>query len=81
MVEQRTLRWALPGYRVDVRGHGDTAWHSLATRREPRSGATTLGTFDGELGVEINAINRRSDEAAQWWLPSYFDRSGAAGRS
>ncbi len=61
------------GYCIDVRAHGATAWHSMnAVRGALALGATALGTFNGELGVETNAIRHDPTQPTEWWLPSYF---------
>ena len=51
------------GYRVDVRAHGSTAWHSLCQVTGSLAlGSTLLGAFNGELSVETVPIRpiRRS---------------------
>jgi len=61
------------GYRVDVREHGNTAWHSLCQATGTLAlGATALGRFDGELCVETLPAQLDSTQPSQWWLPSYF---------
>jgi hypothetical protein len=61
------------GYRVDVREHGMTAWHSLCRVTAALSlGATPLGTFNGELGVETVPVQHDPAQPGDWWLPSYF---------
>lgn len=61
------------GYCIDVRAHGSTAWHSMnAVRGALALGATSLGTFNGEFGVETNALRHDPTHPTEWWLPSYF---------
>ena len=61
------------GYRVDVREHGNTAWHSLCQVTGTLAlGATALGRFDGELCVETVPAQLDPTQPGQWWLPSYF---------
>jgi hypothetical protein len=61
------------GYRVDVRAHGSTAWHSLCQVTGSLAlGPTSLGTFNGELSVETLPLRPDPTQPAQWWLPSYF---------
>jgi hypothetical protein len=61
------------GYRVDVRAHGATAWHSLCgVTGSLALGAASLGTFHGELSVETMPLRPDPTQPAEWWLPSYF---------
>jgi hypothetical protein len=61
------------GYRVDVREHGAIGWHSLCRVTAPLAlGATSLGTFSGELGVETLPVQHDPGQPADWWLPGYF---------
>jgi hypothetical protein len=61
------------GYRVDVRAHGSTAWHSLCRVTGALAlGTASLGTFKGELSVETLPIQPDPTQPAKWWLPSYF---------
>jgi hypothetical protein len=61
------------GYRVDVREHGHTAWHSLCQVTGTLAlGATALGQFDGELCVETVPAQLDPAQPGQSWLPSYF---------
>jgi hypothetical protein len=61
------------GYRVDVRNHGSTAWHSLCEVTGSLAlGMTSLGTFNGELSVETLPLRPDPAQPAQWWLPAYF---------
>ncbi|MFI5117766.1 MAG: hypothetical protein ACHP8B_13830 [Terriglobales bacterium] len=60
-------------YRVDVRQHGDTQWHSLCeVTGTMQLNGTSLGTFNGELGVETPPIRHDPTTPGEWWLPSYF---------
>jgi hypothetical protein len=61
------------GYRVDVRAHGSSAWHSLcAVTGSLALGTTSLGTFNGELSAETLPLQPDPTQPTQWWLPSYF---------
>lgn len=61
------------GYRVDVREHGAAGWHSLCRASATLAlGATSLGRFDGELGVETMPVQHDPGQPTDWWLPSYF---------
>lgn len=62
------------GYRIDVRAAGGTAWHSMCHVRATLAfGATPLGLFDGELGVDtVPARHDPLNQPTEWWLPSYF---------
>ena len=61
------------GYRVDVRAHGSTAWHSMcAVTGSLALGMTSLGTFNGELSVETMPLRPDPAQPEKWWLPSYF---------
>jgi len=63
------------GYRIDVRAHGNTAWNSLCQVTGAMAlGATALGTFNGELGIETQPLQHDPSKPAEWWLPSYFAR-------
>ena len=61
------------GYRLDVRATGASAWHSLChVTANLALGATSLGAFDGELGVETVPVQHDPTQPGDWWLPSYF---------
>jgi hypothetical protein len=61
------------GYRVDVREHTETNWHSLSQATGPlRVGAYDGGTFTGELGVETHPVQLDGDKTGDFWLPTYF---------
>lgn len=61
------------GYCIDVRPTGATAWSSLNhVKGSLALGATSLGHFDGELGVETNPLRHDRNQPSEWWLPSYF---------
>jgi hypothetical protein len=69
------------GYRGDVRTHGAAAWHSLCRVSATLAlGATPLGTFDGELGIETNAYATIQRSPASGGCRA-ISRSGAAARS
>lgn len=60
-------------YRVDARAHGSTVWNSLCqVQGALLLGATALGNFNGELGVETPPIQPNPLAPADWWLASYF---------
>ena len=60
-------------YRVDVRLHGNTVWNSLCEVHGVLNLAgTSLGLFDGELGVETPPIRHDPAQPTVWWLPIYF---------
>ena len=63
------------GYRIDARRHGDTGWNSLCNVTGALTlGATPLGTFHGELGVETMPVRLDPTQQGEWWLPIYFTR-------
>jgi hypothetical protein len=65
--------FGVAGYRIDARDHGAGAWHSLCRVTGALSlGATALGTFNGELGVETVPTRLDPTQPGEWWLPSYF---------
>lgn len=60
-------------YRVDVRPHGGAGWTSLCqVMGALQLGATKLGNYNGELGVETPPIQPDPTAPADWWLASYF---------
>ena len=60
-------------YRVDVRPHGGSTWSSLCSvQGSLQLGATALGNFAGELGIETPPIQPDPTAPADWWLASYF---------
>ncbi len=63
-------------YRVDARQQGETAWHSLVrvqSKAPLQLGPVNLGSFEGELGVEVHPMQLDGDQAnGQFWLPAYF---------
>src|SRR5690606_24297573 len=64
------------GYRVDVREQGDADWHSLVAVQSKTAlqlGPVNLGTFEGELAVEVHPMQLDGDQAnSAFWLPMYF---------
>ncbi len=65
--------FGVAGYRVDVRAHGDTAWNSLCEVTGTLAlGSTSLGTFEGEFGVETLPVRLDPTQPGSWWLPIYF---------
>jgi hypothetical protein len=65
--------FGIAGYRVDVRAHGDMAWNSLCQVTGTLAlGPTSLGTFQGEFGVETLPVRLDPTQPGEWWLPSYF---------
>jgi hypothetical protein len=62
-------------YRVDVKFADDPAakWHSLNKVTGPLNiGGTDIGTFTGELGVEVAPAQLDGFRDGVFWLPSYF---------
>ena len=64
-------------YRVDARLQGDATWHSLVEVQSkgalPPLGPVNLGSFTGELGVEVHPMQFDGDQVnGQFWLPTYF---------
>ena len=63
-------------YRIDMRELGDTDWSSLvevASKSALQLGPVNLGTYTGELGVEVHPMQLDGDQQnGQYWLPSYF---------
>jgi hypothetical protein len=65
--------FGVAGYRVDVRAQGDAAWNSLCQVTGTLAlGPTSLGTFQGEFGVETLPARLDPTLPGEWWLPSYF---------
>jgi len=64
------------GYRVDVRPQGTAGWHSLVTVQSKMAlqlGPVNLGSFTGELAVEVHPMQLDGDQAnGEFWLPVYF---------
>jgi hypothetical protein len=61
------------GYRVDARESGTPSWHSLVNgTTEITLDGLDLGSFSGELQVEI-APNKLFDDATDtFWIPAYY---------
>jgi hypothetical protein len=73
--------FSVAGYCLDTRRHGSATWNSLCQVTGALSlGATSLGTFNGELGVEAIPLQLDPSQPTEWWLPSYFGhwRGGSA---
>ncbi|MBB6249400.1 hypothetical protein [Rhodanobacter sp. A1T4] len=65
--------FAVAGYRIDVRAHGNTAWNSMCQVTASLAlGSTELGTFQGELSVESMPVRLDPSQPQDWWLPPYF---------
>jgi hypothetical protein len=61
------------GYRIDARQAGATAWHSLCHASGPvKVGSVPLGTFDGDLAVQTQAVQLEAQRTGDYWLPSYY---------
>lgn len=64
------------GYRVDVRPQGTAGWHSLVAVQSKTTlqlGPVNLGSFSGELAVEVHPMQLDGDQAnGEFWLPVYF---------
>jgi hypothetical protein len=63
-------------YRVDVRPAGSSAsWTSLVhAKGDLTYGSIHLGTFDGELGVDVTPVQLLGNKDGAYWLPSYFTK-------
>ena len=63
-------------YRVDVRPAGSAnPWTSLVhAKGDLTYGPVDLGTFDGELGVDVTPIQLLGNKDGEYWLPSYFTK-------
>ena len=62
-------------YRVDVRDTNapDDQWHSLnKAQGNIKIGAVNVGSFSGELGLEVAPIQMDGLKEGLFWLPSYF---------
>ena len=61
------------GYRIDTRHPGDATWNSLVHAAGPLFvGGLSLGTFDGELGVEVHPVQLEAKKQGDLWLATYF---------
>lgn len=61
------------GYRIDARIPGTSTWNSLVRAKGPVSvQSVALGTFDGELGVEIHPVQLQAQKQGDLWLSTYF---------
>lgn len=64
------------GYRVDVRPQGEVDWASLVrvqSKNDLQLGPVNLGSFAGELAVEVHPVQLNGDQASgEFWLPVYF---------
>lgn len=61
------------GYRVDVRERGTADWRSLSrVRGDLTVGTIELGTYDGELSLDVvpSKLGRAVDD--DFWLPRHF---------
>jgi hypothetical protein len=61
------------GYRIDTRHPGDPGWNSLVHAAGPLFvGGLSLGTFDGELSVEVHPVQLEAKKQGDLWLATYF---------
>jgi hypothetical protein len=61
------------GYRIDARVRGDANWLSLCLAKSAvKVGATAVGNFDGELGIETIPTQPDGEKTGVYWLPSYY---------
>ena len=62
-------------YRVDVKNHGEpeTEWNSLMKATgDLRLNGIEIGTFKGELGIEVAPNQLDGQKRGVFWLPSYY---------
>jgi hypothetical protein len=72
-VETRNAPMGVMGYRIDVREAGGAGWTSLVRARAELSlGAVDLGTFEGELTVEVAPLQLDDEEDGEYWMPAFF---------
>lgn len=73
-VETRNAPMGVLGYRVDVRKAGNLRWYSLMKAEAKLGlGSIDIGTFKGELNVEVGPVQLDGDETSdEWWMPVYF---------
>jgi hypothetical protein len=63
------------GYRIDVKKPSDMAWTSLTAATGPLSvPGVDLGTFNGELAVELHPAQLEAKLSGTFWLPAYFSQ-------
>ncbi|MFO7323361.1 MAG: hypothetical protein DIU68_016645 [Chloroflexota bacterium] len=64
------------GYRIDARLQGEAQWRSLTavqSKGDLQLGPINLGTYTGELAVEVHPMQLDGDQAnSEFWLPIYF---------
>jgi hypothetical protein len=61
------------GYRVDVREAETDPWTSLVRMRGSIDvGNLALGTFDGEMAIELAPSQLQGKRDGDYWLPPYF---------
>jgi hypothetical protein len=62
------------GYRVDVRDvDNDGSWHSLVRMQGPvKVGNMALGSFNGEMTIELAPSQLQGKRDGEYWLPPYF---------
>ena len=71
--ETRSAPATVLGYRVDVREAGAADWHSTVhVRGDLAVDGRDLGTFDGELHVEVGPLQLDNQETGDFWMPAYF---------
>jgi hypothetical protein len=71
--ETRNAPMGVMGFRIDVREQGDSAWSSLMRARADLSvGNVALGSFEGELTVEVGPLQLDNEEDGNYWMPAFF---------
>lgn len=63
------------GYRIDARevGAADDQWRSLnKAQGQLKIGEINIGSFEGELGLEVGPTQMDGFKEGLFWLPSYF---------
>ena len=63
-------------YRLDVRRAGSAGpWTPLVRAKGDLTfGPIHVGSFDGELGVDVTPVQLLGDKDGEYWLPSYFTK-------
>lgn len=71
--ETRESPMGVIGYRVDVREAGTAKWFSLMlAKADLVVGSTEIGSFEGELTVEVEPLQLDNREDGDYWMPTYF---------
>jgi hypothetical protein len=74
-VETRQSPMAVRGFRVDVREAGAAAWVSMMqVEADLAVGGRDVGHFEGEMNVEVGAIQPDNQEDGDYWMSAYFAR-------